>query len=154
MKHPKFHSNHRFSQVPSLSEQLTDNHWPVRVCALVGDYISFSYRFPKIHGYPFEYPWFLDVSLQFSIEVWISTLISSRDIHARTSYKGSPWNMNIHEWISMFSGYQSSITRVFIDINLDIHWWIWTRSGFSIQGPLTDTHLIRDLAWATSFFEV
>jgi len=31
------------------------------------------------------------------------------------------WKMNIHEWISMFYGYQSSISHAFTDIYLDIH---------------------------------
>ena len=36
----------------------------------------FIHGFPKIHGYPYGYPWFLDGSLQLSMQVWISKLIS------------------------------------------------------------------------------
>jgi len=44
----------------------------------------------------------------------------SRDIHARTSFNGYPYTINIHEWISTFYGYQSSINNASTDIHLDI----------------------------------
>jgi len=47
---------------------------------------------PKIYGYQHGYPLFLDVSLQVSIQVWISTLISKEGYPCK--------GINIHEWIS------------------------------------------------------
>ena len=94
--------------------------------------------FPSIQGFPFGCPWFLDVNLQFSIQVWISTLISKQGYPCN----GCPCNMNIYEWISIFYGYQSSFIHAFIAIHLDVHWflWIsihaWTCYGFSIHGCL------------------
>jgi len=51
--------------------------------------------FPKIHGYEHGYTLFLDVSLQLSIQAWISTLISKH---------GYPCK-DISQWISVNNKY-------------------------------------------------
>jgi len=88
---------------------------------VVRESIASKHRFPKVHGHPFGYQGFLDVSLQFSIQVWISTLISMQG-HFTMDVRGT-WIFT--KWISMFYGYQSSITHAFIDIHLDVHWFLW-----------------------------
>ena len=45
---------------------------------------------------------FLDVSLQLSIQAWISTLISKHGYPCKDIPHGYPWTINIHEWMSMF----------------------------------------------------
>jgi len=96
-----------------------------------------------VHCYSYEYQWFLDISLQLSMQVWISTLISKqgypcRDIHAKTFYNGCPWSINIHEWVTLFSWISVIIYPCFywypfgyplISTNIDV----WTCYGFSIQ---------------------
>ena len=98
----------------------------------------------KIHCYPYGYSWFLDVSLQFSIHVWISTLISKyRDIHARIFHNEYPWNMNIHEWISIFMFLRISVfNHTFIDIHMDIHWFIWiSTNGLAMDSQSRDSNV-------------
>jgi len=101
--------------------------------------IAYPYMYSqKIQGYPYGYAWFLNVSLQLSMQVWIPTLISKQGYPCKNN--GCSWNMNIHEWIS----------KVFLDtslqlsmhiywypfgyplISMDIHAWIC--SGSSILG--------------------
>jgi len=93
--------------------------------------------FLKIHGYPYGYSWFLDVSLQLSMQVWISSLISNpgnpcKDILRWISVKNKcPW-MDIHVWISVFNypcfqWYPCGNPL----ISMDVH--AWTCYGFSIQ---------------------
>jgi len=64
---------------------------------------------------------------------------SSRDIHERTFYNGCPWNMNIHELISVFlciSVFNYSCFNWYPFgyplISMDIH--TWTCYGFSMPG--------------------
>jgi len=77
--------------------------------------------YPKIYSYPFGYPWFLDVSLQFSIQVRISTLISKqgypcKDILQWMPVKHEYPRMDIHIlWISLFNH------QCIMDIRLDTH---------------------------------
>ena len=88
---------------------------------------------------PWWYPWFLDVSLQFSIHVWISTLISKqgypcKDIIPWMSVKHEYPRMDIHvSWISVFN-YPCFYWYPFgyLLISMDIH--AWTCYGFLIQG--------------------
>jgi len=50
----------------------------------------------------------------------------SRKIHARTSYNGCPWDMNIHEWISISILWISVLNySCFIDTHVDFHWFLW-----------------------------
>ena len=51
--------------------------------------------FPKIHGYQHIYPWILNISLQLSIQAWISALISKH---------GYPCK-DIPQWISVNNKY-------------------------------------------------
>jgi len=65
------------------------------------------------------------------------------DILARTFRNGYPKTINIHKWISIFYGYQSSIFHAIIHasmyIHLDIHRSLWISMHWlsSIQGCLT-----------------
>jgi len=115
--------------------------------------------FPKVHGYPYGYLWFLDVSLQFSMQVWISTLISKqgypcKDILQWMSVEYEYPRMDIHVlWISVFSypcfywysfGYQL--------ISMDIH--AWTLYGFSILGCSDSTTEGEQKGWTLNFFNL
>ena len=94
--------------------------------------------FPNTHVHQHEYPWFLDASLQLSIQVWISTLISKQGyshkyILQRISVNNKyPW-MDIHVlWISVFNypcfyGYPFGYPWT----SMDVH--ALTCYGFSIQ---------------------
>ena len=82
--------------------------------------------FRKIQGYQQGYyPWFFDVILQLSIQVWIYTLISKqgyqcKDILHWKSVKNEYPFMDIHVY-----GYQSLIILAFMDIHLDILGFLW-----------------------------
>jgi len=82
-----------------------------------------THGFPKFHGYQHGYPWFLDVSLQLSIKVRISTLISKegypcKDMLQRISVNNKyPW-MDIH---------------VFMDINLQLSMLLWISIWISLD---------------------
>jgi len=81
--------------------------------------------FPKIHGYQHGYPWYLDASIQLSIQAWISTLISKhgypcKDIPQRISLNKKYPYMDIHVlWILVFS------YSCFMDVHLDILGFLW-----------------------------
>jgi len=51
----------------------------------------------------------------------------SRDIHAWTFYNGCPWNINIHEWISIFS--QTDIYTGTTRFKLKTFWLNWKIFG-------------------------
>jgi len=71
--------------------------------------------FPTIRGYQHGYPWFLDVTLQLSIQVWISALISKL---------GYPYK-DILRWISVNNKNSWMDIRVFMDIRLQLSILLW-----------------------------
>jgi len=102
------------------------------------------YELPKIHCYPYEHPWFLDDSLQLSMQVWISKLISKQ---------GYPFKDNL-QWIAVEHEYP----RMDIDVLCISVWFYpcsfgyplifvdilaWTCYGFSIQGIFRAIILMR-----------
>jgi len=100
--------------------------------------------FPKIHGYHHGYPWFLDVSLQLSIQVWISTLISKQGYQCRDIMKWMFVN-NKHPWM---------VIHVFMDISLTLSMllWISIRISFDFYGyPCIDLLWILDPASVSEF---
>ena len=78
--------------------------------------------FTKIHGYQHRYPWFLDVSLQLSIQVWISTEISKQ---------GYPCK-DILQWISVNNIYPWMDIHVFMDISLELSMLLWISIWISL----------------------
>jgi len=79
--------------------------------------------FTKIHGYQHGYPWFLDVSLQLSIQVWISTEISKQ---------GYPCK-DILQWISVNNKYPRMDIHVYMDISLQLSMLLWISIWISLD---------------------
>jgi len=81
--------------------------------------------YQKIHGYHYTYPWFFMSFFNNPYKCGYPHWYPSRDIHAKTFCYGYPQTINIHEWISMFYGYQYSIIHDVMDIRLDIDGSLW-----------------------------
>ena len=102
----------------------------------------------KIHGYQHGYPSFLDVSLQLSIQAWISALISKHGYPCKyisqwISVSNKYSLMDIHVfWISVFNylcfyGYPFGYPWIYIDIHA------LTCYGFSIQGIYSRSGIVK-----------
>ena len=94
----------------------------------------------KIHGYEHGYPWFLDVSLQLSIQVWISTLISKQGYPCKDILQWKTVN-KVYQWADIHvlshqrvPGRQGTINlwkpsavplKTLLDLHSSLHSWAY-----------------------------